>query len=365
MRRRIERIVVVASYLAFSGACLFGVAELGVRTLGWGERPDPLAGRIDMEAYSYFDWRQEFFADLGGAAYSYLYEPFSLWKHQDFESGTLNVRDGYRVTWVPTADVSAKIFTIYAFGGSTLFGAEGPDVYTVPSYLAKNLDQRDDGFTYVVRNYAVSGFTSDNEVHLLVQLLRDGHRPDAIVFYDGVNDIYYKSYLGVPHYLYENFRALGAVSSRDLLSRAAARSRLVSLWRDRRPKPTGIRDRTALEEKMPAVLGNYFGNVELVRALGASYSFESHFFWQPTLFSTAKKLTAEEQNLREKYKDFAMPYKVANVTVTELLSQHRIHDLRHALDDVPESIFVDFCHITALGNQAVAEAMTETIEGFL
>jgi len=356
MKRKVETVIVRGVYAVTVAGCLLAVAELGLRLFGAGERPDPLAGREAMEAYSYFDWRQAYFADArrAGFGYAYEYEPFSLWKHKSFASQTFNVEDGYRVTWKP--EPAETTFTVYAFGGSTLFGAEGPDEHTIPSYLAKKLN-------CVVRSYAVSGFTSDNEVHLLVRLLRDGHRPDAVVFYDGVNDVHYKAYLGVPHYLYENFHRLGAVGARDLLDRVAGRSRLLSLLRGRRSRPAGVRDRTVLQERMPAVLDEYLGNVELVRALGAGYGFESHFFWQTTLFGTGKTLTGEEEGLREKYEAFAAPYEVADAAVGEALERHGIHDLRRVLDGVRESIFVDFCHTTAIGNEAVASAMAGVVAG--
>ena len=356
MKSKLGRILVGSVYTVCVAGLLIVLAELGVRAFGLGERPDPLASHEAMEAYADFDWREDYFRDAKRASYGYAYdyEPFSLWKHRDFESKTFNIKDGYRVTWEPESVAAKKDFTIYAFGGSTLFGGEGPDEHTVASQLAKNLNRRGDDVNYVVRNYGVSGFTSDNEVHLLVRLLRDGHRPDAVVFYDGVNDVYYKAYFDQPHYLYDSFRQFGAVRSRDLLGRLAGRLRLVSLLKSD-PRKIGVRDRTALKEKLPAVLDDYFGNVHLVRALAQSYGFEAHFFWQPTLFGTGKKLTAEEQGLRQTYERFAPPFEVADAAFNARSEGREIHDLRYVLDGVEASIFVDFCHVTAIANEVIAD----------
>ncbi len=71
-------------------------------------------------------------------------------------------------------------------GGSSLWGFGARDDQTIPSLLARNLDQR--GWRVELKNLSEIGYVSTQELIALVRELQAGYRPDVVIFYDGVND---------------------------------------------------------------------------------------------------------------------------------------------------------------------------------
>ncbi len=72
---------------------------------------------------------------------------------------------------------------IYLFGGSTAFGHGTPGDQTVTAQLNRRA-----GRTRFL-NLAVQAYDSIREVDKLLHLLRQGHRPEGVIFLDGLNDV--------------------------------------------------------------------------------------------------------------------------------------------------------------------------------
>ena len=103
---------------------------------------------------------------------------------RDFKGRYFNVVNGFRVTTDAPADPVRRVLM---FGGSTLFGQEVPDRYTIPSYLQRMLNQT--GARWQVLNFGLPGMNTVQQTLILERVrLRKG---DIVVFYHGVNDIYY------------------------------------------------------------------------------------------------------------------------------------------------------------------------------
>jgi hypothetical protein len=121
-----------------------------------------------------------------------IYEDFTMfrpapWSGRFFnfaQAGYRNVRD--QGPWPP----SSEFFNIFVFGGSTTMGI-GPDWATIPSYLQQQLtDWRPGGKTAKVYNFGRGAYFSTQERILFEQLLTEGFKPDAVVFIDGLNDLF-------------------------------------------------------------------------------------------------------------------------------------------------------------------------------
>ncbi len=87
--------------------------------------------------------------------------------------------------------------TIWMFGGSTM-RAETSELdeiskfHTIPSLVAKRLNERSVGTRFTIVNYGVNSFNSLLETkYLQKELIENGEAPDVIVFYDGANDSIY------------------------------------------------------------------------------------------------------------------------------------------------------------------------------
>jgi hypothetical protein len=296
-----------------------------------------------------------------------LYEPFSLWKQGDKRTDSFNVQDGYRVTWEPEAAHDETDFIIFMLSGSTTYCRENPDELTIASILAKRLNGVSSNYRYVVRNYGVTAFVSDNEVHLLVKLLRAGKRPDVVIFYDGLNDINIKAGVGQEHFFEAGFRQNSFRPARmrrkEVALQLAYRSKLVwhltgyQAFRESL-LPQLEQDQETLRRNAESMLRNYEENALLVSALGKEYGFRALHFWQPSIYNTGKTLTSEEMS-----RSTSPAAQLVHDIVAEAVDEHRffertgIIDLAHALDDVSETIFVDSGHITPIGNGAVVDAM--------
>lgn len=81
--------------------------------------------------------------------------------------------------------------TILVLGGSTTFGYNVSDEQTWPSYLAAILNERarqsNLNIHVTVLNYGRGYYYPSQETVLLLDLIRAGHRPSAVLFLDGVN----------------------------------------------------------------------------------------------------------------------------------------------------------------------------------
>ena len=86
------------------------------------------------------------------------------------------------------------------FGGSTLFGQEVPDHLTIASYLQGMLNEK--GMRWSVINRGVPAMNVLQQTKILEQL--NIPRGSIVVYYDGVNDIYYNVFSGFRHGLTKN-----------------------------------------------------------------------------------------------------------------------------------------------------------------
>jgi hypothetical protein len=114
------------------------------------------------------------------------------------------------------------------------------------------------------------------------------------------------------------------------------------------------------------VAATYFGNLELLSALGEHYHFKSLLYWQPTLFQKTT-LTRYEDKERRKAQAFAGFFRETYAIVR----QHRppekgaavFHDLSQLFSDVRQPIFVDWIHVGESGNDTIARTMATDVLG--
>lgn len=98
----------------------------------------------------------------------------------------------------PTANTEVINFhpelsrTIWFFGGSTMRASSAPYERSIPSLVAKALNERDKPCAFNCLNFGVNSFNSLLEIkYLQKQFLEYIIKPDLVVFYDGANDANY------------------------------------------------------------------------------------------------------------------------------------------------------------------------------
>lgn len=112
----------------------------------------------------------------------YPYKAFLGWVSPEIEGDFINVTHGRRITYGATVLKGDE--TIHLFGGSTMWGHSVSDKNTIPSFVSKNLRRQ-------AINYGEQAYNSRQELNLLLDSLDIIKEEDVVIFYDGVNDIYY------------------------------------------------------------------------------------------------------------------------------------------------------------------------------
>lgn len=377
LKRRIDALVLFCFYISLITCVILVMAELGLRFFVEDELQRFNKVDENDEAYSYFDWREQYFRDRKQPGGAFTYQAFSAWKRTDKNSTLINLRDGYRVSWEPEPAPDKRDFVIFMFGGSTTYCIESPDDLTIASILARKLNQPISSYRYRVKNYGVSAFVSDQELHLLTYLLQQGETPDAVVFYNGLNDINVKVGLGRRHYFDSTFR--GQLFARTSLSASLhnlmTSSRLLQSIIDRPPLMKKlfpfIGDPATLRQNAVFMLDEYRENIRIIRALGQEYGFRSFHFWQPSMFNTGKQLTHAELPRADVNQDVHKLAQLANDIVGEVASEQGffqttpVVSINNALDNISETVFLDSAHVTPIGNEAVADAIMRSISAEL
>jgi hypothetical protein len=356
-------------------------------------------------AYERYDWAESFWREvreqkLTGEPFRYV--PFRLWAESGPYAGPTITLDsqGFRISPDPLTHLRSGSLTVYLFGGSTAFGTGSPDWETISAHLSTRLRQAIPD-TRVV-NLGVSGYTSNQEVILLAELLKAGHRPDLVIFYDGGNDTYVGSLSpGLPsaHDQYafiktslegaaQQHGAGTAIDWRGLVQRSAT-YRVVqgAVGRLRGASTPPILTYTPeggaiaveltdelLEQRSGATLDNWEANQALVRALGQSYGFSSLFAWQPVLLYGSKPHGSAEQVLidHSELLDFQgfdprvgrLLARAVHATYTEAerraANGHFVF-LARAFDHEAAPLFVDWIHAAPEANRIIATRLASEI----
>ena len=290
----------------------------------------------------------------------------------DYQSKYFNVKNGFRVTTDVPEDVSRRVLL---FGGSTLFGQEVPDEHTIASYLQRMLN--DSGLALRVFNYGLPGMNAYQQVSILKKIpLRS---TDIIIFYHGVNDIYYVVFggasggwkSGVP-----NFRPIQKLSPM---------AKWMSRWHDRlkgysftadvaldifdRSVPATITNPDALIEGVELAAAQFRASVSEAHALVARSNAEFVHYLQPTIFDMPQR-SVYETGLLTHYLEtppgvdvaFKKGYpKLRDVSLELVADGVSFGDITDALDQrhTYGEIFLDFCHLNHVGNRLIADRIFE------
>ncbi|GAA4642041.1 hypothetical protein GCM10023115_03350 [Pontixanthobacter gangjinensis] len=125
------------------------------------------------------------------------YQPYTQYAPRVFEGKYLNVErapNGLTVRRTinpPAEERTGKTIRIFTFGGSTTFGSGLPDQYNWPTRLSEILNARakaaGSDVHVEITNYGRVGFYPTQELHLFMEVLRSGERPDIAIFLDGLN----------------------------------------------------------------------------------------------------------------------------------------------------------------------------------
>jgi len=116
-----------------------------------------------------------------------------------------------RTVYNHTSGSQGRVRQIWMFGGSTMRGVTDFDEHTIPSLVARIMNQEEPLMPAVISNFGSDGFNSLLETKYLQKLLIERPvPPDVIIFYDGANDYTYFAQYRTPdaHQGYRQGKAL-------------------------------------------------------------------------------------------------------------------------------------------------------------
>lgn len=361
---------------------LFGLSVLAVLAV-------ELAARTAAVLYEQFIYRQEWFDSRAQSpAYSEKdqpeilyreiresiireYRPYVGWSRRPFQGTVVNINDdGDRVTRFDLARDNA--LQVWVFGGSTVWGFGTPDGETIPSYLAALLND-EWGVDTTVRNLGEGAFVSTQEVARLMLELQRGKRPDLVVIYDGVNDVYAGTYSpGIPGAIHSQDLISSRVEGRDVWGRwirslglfRAAAFLLAQVGLDTNvaiSQANSVPD-PELQRRADETADIWLQNYLLVSALADTYGFDMIMALQPNIFISGKPLQPYEREILLRMEQnepvFVQGTRLAYAAIQDRLESEDfdgIYDLTGAFNEIPSPLYIDNIHVVGSGNQRVAE----------
>jgi len=360
---------------------------LGVAPLTYGRSE----GFPAVRAYPEDFWLADFYAVQ--SAMTSRWHPYLYFLTNPVKSRWVNVDDrGLRATWKPpeSGGKTVKPVRIFVFGGSTIFGDNARDDYTIPSLIAKALNAEED-IPIEVTNLGQEGFCSTQEVIFLLSQLRQGNIPDLVIFYDGINDVATAFENHAPGLTYDE---LSRSREFDLLN-PANRLRLSELavynmlrfssvgltaeWLGEHTLSSTVsRIKLALANKrfrqagLPPQAGKadldlaagaintYLFNAKAVRAMATRFGFRTLFFWQPVI-TEKKTLSSFEQSLEQEAEHntpgLSAFFQQAYAIMREVGPKSKIIDLSGVFTGDRRSYYTDGAHLVEAGNAVVVKAM--------
>lgn len=268
---------------------------------------------------------------------------------KDYHGDYINVINNRRRT-VGNKGNQAKI---YIFGGSTIFSIEVPDQYTIPSILQEKLNA--DRIKYDVINMGVSSVHSSQQLESLKTLKLKAN--DIVIFYDGVNEVTQRVYLGRPQGWILNEYVESPIFVRFVreFSKYSAFFRFID-------------DRfltRKIFEMSPSLTYDaalaYLNAVNDANAYVTQKNATLIHVLQPNL-ATKLALSDYERNLI-KNPNLA-PWSWLDAARTSYPIFRRMlqnvpnhYDLSNAFDEVEVSPYLDICHMSEIGNIVIAEKL--------
>jgi lysophospholipase L1-like esterase len=287
------------------------------------------------------------------------YVPYLAWSRLPFQGRTTNVNeDGDRVTPLTT---KSPVGHIRFFGGSTTWGSGVDDQNTIPAHFNALHPN------YQVHNHGEAGFVSRQELARLVNLVNQNAPMDLVVFYDGCNDAY--------HMCRADLSLNGHREESKIRNKLEPRSHVLeSLTGSLRTSIRWIK--TKLEDKKPPsqcqadhrhaqnVAQTIVNNWTIAKKVAELGGAEFHAILQPVapIGSPNIEYLPNRKSIARS-KDYWLVYSL----IREIIQRDGIdwiHDFTDAFDR-KEYIYIDSCHVNALGNKIIAEKVHKIVSPHL
>ena len=375
--------------LAFGFSALLLVVliiEGGLRIVDLAVHRDDQQSTVDertlLSPYAGKEWAEDYWKEYHEFVLTSDYEPFLGWDYGEYHGDYIDTGpEGVRKSWNPEHDDGEAPGTTYVFGGSTTWGVGARDNYTIPSYLSRRLN--DNGYAFYLYNYGALAYTFEQEIIHLILLLREGHRPDYVIFYDGANEVWASYVSGIPgspmnlsimrEKLRESWsmkdalrlianKAYDFLTSQSLIYRAI-NSVLTHLSSQQQFQEVVLKyDDEELQLLSSGIAEQYLESKELLDHLAQAYGFEYVCFWQPVTY-TETRFTDEEAESDRIIKDRALSdlYRFTRDALVAASPPH-FFNISDVLGNRTKTLYIDSAHLSEEGNEVVANKIFQIFE---
>lgn len=247
------------------------------------------------------------------------------------------------------------LYRVFVTGGSTAFGsgAESDDA-TLPGELEKALSP---GRRIEVVNTALPAWATTQE-RLLIEQRLAALAPDRIVMLSGFNDILWGTF-GVDTRWFFTFNDQHFLALLNQVQRRVGQEDLGHPHRFYRNEPVDC----------AVVAARARRNVESAARSARDAGADLVFALQPSIFSTAKPLTAREVRARDKMAGWTERFRQCYGAMRDALGTleapgYRFLDLSQAFGDLPAAreFFIDASHFPGEGNRILARALEKALD---
>ena len=223
---------------------------------------------------------------------------------------------------------------------------------------------------FKIINFGTSGYQSTQQIIQLMRLLQSGIKPDIVLFYDGINDVYASGYSpGVPG-VHQNLHSIARRFDDSAVSSFLHRSNTLELMDyvieriDR--KRTRLDESVDDEKKIQQLLQVYKTNIVILDNLSRAFDFRYIAFWQPVLLDGIKPPTDFEHDIIKNSGALNKIYQTSYSKIKDgKLKDFSFIDLSNIFQHVEVDIYIDAFHMGKQGNQLVAQAMAPSVLRYL
>lgn len=326
---------------------------------------------------------------------------FDYYKHyrlpRNFSSKYINTNyDRLRITKNYEKNQNLETINIGFFGGSTMFGiGSESDNETIPSLVAKLLNQKNSKLNFEIFNFGVNGYNNSQEILYFLEIYKK-YDFDFVFFYDFVNESIHTSHNEAlkPGYLRsDNFLTPitqwesivkflkthnNAYLFIDLVNNKSFSVKIfrkfLSYFNFLNKTGFDIPKQTELDIKetdkysnydflISRVINIYKRNMEIIYSISQIEKINTYFILQPSLY-TKKNLSDFENNSIYNSESFEWRRSIESRIYNEAKNieyPYKVYDFTSIFDNFSSTIYIDDHHISKKGSQIVSEKLAKII----
>lgn len=294
------------------------------------------------------------------------YASYVGWKRKKYSGKTIHINgEGFRYDPKQKMHPENSVKNIFFFGGSTIWGSGVDDSATIPSIWFKlNLDRAVNVF-----NMGESGYDSRQSLESLINVLANNRKVDLAIFYVGVNEINRcrNVVTSNSHALEKQY--LEKINEKISYTEAAFYYNLKIIFKRFLMKIKNESDSSydlkcgCNNDRTDEVVKTMFANLKMAKYLVEQKGGKFLAVLQPVIYVQNPKKDYLDQYLQKMQDDRGLNY----INLYEAYGRNRDYNMLINLTsslNVRSNIYIDECHLNALGNTIIASKIDSVTKTF-